>query len=130
VLSGGQGVGVSAALVRVHGGVGQLEHMLVSVPRRLGQCVTGWIGAAAAVELGAHNDRGSAGRVCSTPFGAVAVCTSKTGLATPWVRYSVVAASTRSASRSGTSAAVAGGCRALRAVGQPGHGRSASWPVK
>ena len=30
--------------------------------------------------LGAHSSRGRAGSVCSTAFGAVAVCTSSTGL--------------------------------------------------
>ena len=34
---------------------------------------------------------GSAGSVCRTAFGAVAVCTSSTGLACPWVRYCSVA---------------------------------------
>jgi hypothetical protein len=44
------------------------------------------VAAHTADRLGAHNVSGSAGRVCRTAFGAVAVCTSSTGLACPVVR--------------------------------------------
>ena len=44
------------------------------------------LAAHTADRLGAHNASGSTGSVCRTALGAVAVCTSSTGLACPVVR--------------------------------------------
>jgi len=107
----GRGKGVRVAGTRVHLGrsVGELDHMFVRIGDRLvdhlgdsvlagGHTVSSARGAPfagayaeriaagtlqVADMLGTQNSWRSAGRVCSTAFDAVAVCTSSTGLAWP-----------------------------------------------